>query len=142
MGARLAFNPGFSVQNTNIVGPAGPVDSDVSILEVKDARHQPVGGLTVFAMHADTTGGTEYSADYPYYIQQTLRTALGRNYISAFGAGTCGDLNHIDVSKIGPVKGTDVAEKLGTEIGETVVNDLSHLRPIDHPSLCRPQSSL
>ncbi|HTA28983.1 MAG TPA: hypothetical protein VK731_00785, partial [Candidatus Cybelea sp.] len=79
--------------------------------------------------------GTEYSADYPYFIQQTLRKALGGNYISAFGAGTCGDLNHIDVSKKGPLKGFDVAEKLGTEIGETVVNDLSHLRPIDHPSL-------
>jgi len=131
---KIAFNPGQL--NPNIVGPAGPVDSDVSILLVKDAKHKkPVGGLTVFAMHADTIGGTEFSADYPYFIQQTLRNVFGQNYISAFGAGTCGDLNQIDVSKKSEVKGFGVAEKLGTTIGETELHDISKLRPIDKPSL-------
>ena len=129
----VAFNPGQL--NPNIVGPAGPVDSDVSILMVKDTKHEPVGGLTVFAMHADTIGGTEYSADYPFFIQQTLRNAFGTNYISAFGAGTCGDLNHIDVTKKENVKGFDVAERLGTAIGQTVVKDVPELRPIEHPAL-------
>lgn len=130
---RVAFNPGQL--NPNIVGPAGPVDSDVSILMVKDAQHEPVGSLTVFAMHADTTGGTEYSADYPFFIQQTLRSAFGPKFISAFGAGTCGDLNHIDVSKKEPVRGTEVAERLGDAIGQTVLKDVPNLRPIAHPSL-------
>jgi neutral ceramidase len=130
---RVTFNPGQL--NPKIVGPAGPIDSDVSVLLIKNARQQPMGSLTVFAMHADTAGGTEYSADYPYYIQQTLRDAYGRHFISAFGAGTCGDLNHVNVNKKGDVKGFDVTEKLGTEIGETVLTEMSHLRPIDHPSL-------
>jgi neutral ceramidase len=132
---RVAFNPGQL--NPNIVGPAGPVDSDVSILMVKDAQqHKPVGGLTVFAMHADTTGGTEISADYPNYIQQTLRNAFGQNYISAFGAGTCGDINHINVKvKEKDVKGFAVSEKLGTMIGETVIHYAPDLRAIEHPSL-------
>ncbi len=129
---RVAFNPGQL--NPNIVGPAGPVDSDVGILMIKDPK--PVGGLTVFAMHADSIGGTEISADYPFFIQQTLRAAFGSNYISAFGAGTCGDLNHIDVKvKEKDVKGFDVAERLGTSIGKTVVQDVPNLRPIEHPSL-------
>ncbi len=130
---RVAFNPGQL--NTNIVGPAGSVDSDVSILLVKNARHEPVGALTVFAMHADTTGTTEFSADYPYYIQQVLRAALGPKFISAFGAGTCGDVNHINVNKVEPVKGNEVAERLGTTLGKTVVNELTNLRAINHPSL-------
>ena len=104
---------------------------------VKDARHEPVGGIElVSAMHADTAGGTEYSADYPFFIQQTLRNAFGPNFISAFGAGTCGDLNHIDVTKKENVKGFDVAERLGTAIGpEPLVSDAPTLRPDDHPSL-------
>jgi hypothetical protein len=131
---KVAFNPGQL--NTNIVGPASPVDSDVSILLVKNVkRAEPVGGLTVFAMHADTTGGSEFSADYPYSIEQTLRKAFGSNYISAFGAGTCGNLNHIDVSTKGPIKGFDVAQGLGNRIGQTVLGEISLLKPIDKPAL-------
>ena len=29
------------------------------------------GGLVNFAMHLDTVGGTEYSADYPYFVEQS-----------------------------------------------------------------------
>jgi len=131
---KVTFNPGQL--NPNIVGPAGPVDPDLGILLVKNAKHaKPTGGLTVFAMHADTTGGTEYSADYPYAIQQTLRQAFGSNYISVFGAGTCGNINHINVSKKEPVKGFDVAQKLGDTIGATVLADVPNLKPITQPNL-------
>ena len=131
---RVAFNPGQL--NTNIVAPAGPVDSALSMLLVKMPRQaQPVGGLTVFAMHADTIGSTEFSADYPYFIQQTLRDTFGRDFISAFGAGTCGDLNQIDVTKKEPFKGIDVAEKLGSSIGKTLISNLPNLQPITQPSL-------
>lgn len=129
----VKFNPGLL--NPNIVGPAGPVDPDVGILLVEDAMSKPVGGLTVFAMHCDTVGGTEFSADYPYYIQQTLRQAFGPRYISAFGAGTSGNINHVDVSKKGPVSGFDVTQRLGDTIGKTVLDAVPDLQPIDHPSL-------
>lgn len=133
---KVAFNPGM--MNPNIVGPAGPVDSEIGILLVKNRKQsQPIGGLTVFAMHCDTAGVTEFSADYPYFIQETLRKAFGRDYISAFGAGTCGNLNHLDVSKPaqGPVKGFDVSEHIGSSIGETVLTALPHLNAIAKPSL-------
>ncbi len=138
---RVAFNPGLL--NPKIVGPAGPVDPDVGMLFVKDRKSgKPIGGLTVFAMHADTAGGTEISADYPYFIQQTLRGALGPDYISAFGAGTCGDINHIDVSKTNHIKGFDVSERLGTTLGKTVLADLPQLKPIAKPSLAVADQTL
>jgi neutral ceramidase len=138
---RVAFNPGQL--NTNIVGPAGPVDSALSMLLIKAPDHaQPIGGLTVFAMHADTIGSTEFSADYPYFIQQTLRNEFGGNFISAFGAGTCGDLNQIDVSKKEPFKGIDVAEKLGSSVGKTLVANLPNLKRISHPSLASESITL
>jgi hypothetical protein len=95
---KVAFNPGQL--NTNIVRPAGPTDTDVGILFAREpeAKH-PFAGLTVFAMHSDTVGGSEYSADYAYFLQQMLRSAYSEDFISAFGAGTCGDLNHINVNK-------------------------------------------
>ena len=137
----VAFNPG--ILNSNIVRPAGPVDSDVGILIVKSKKwQQPVGGLTVFAMHCDTVGGTEFSADYPYYIEQTLRSRFSQSYISAFGAGTCGDLNHIDVTRKQTFTGFENTERIGSMIGETIVRDLGNLKPIEQPSLASRSTTL
>ena len=138
---RVVFNPG--ILNSNIVRPAGPVDSDVGILVVKSRKwQQPIGGLTVFAMHCDTAGGTEFSADYPYYIEQTLRSRFSQAYISAFGAGTCGDLNHIDVSKKETFTGFENTERIGSMIGETVVRDWGNLQTLEQPALASRSTTL
>jgi Neutral/alkaline non-lysosomal ceramidase. len=136
---KVAFNPGQL--NTNIVRAAGPSDTDVGILFAREpeAKH-PFAGLTVFAMHSDTVGGSEYSADYAYFLQQMLRSAYSEDFISAFAAGTCGDLNHINVNKKEPVKGFDVAERLGTTLGATVKN--ARLSRITKPSLAVRSTTL
>jgi neutral ceramidase len=92
----VRFNPG--VLNPDIVRVAGPTDPDLPfVLITKDGK--PVGSLTVFALHLDTVGGgTEYSADYPGHLEHELRREFGEGFISVFGLGTCGDINHLDVS--------------------------------------------
>src|SRR5207244_6979670 len=60
----VVFNPGKL--NPNIVRAAGPIDPDLGLVLLRDRRQdQAVASLTVFALHLDTTGGTEYSAYYP-----------------------------------------------------------------------------
>jgi hypothetical protein len=136
---KVAFNPGQL--NTNIVRPAGPTDTDVGILLAREpGAKNPFTGLTVFAMHSDTVGGSEYSADYAYFLQQTLRGKFGENYISAFAAGTCGDLNHINVNKKENIKGFDVAERLGANLGKTVLK--ASLAPLQKPSLAIRSTTL
>ncbi len=129
----VAFNPGQL--NPNIIRPAGPTDPDVGMLLVRDSKKKLLGGVTVFAMHSDSVGGTLYSADYAFFLQETLRSALGKNYISAFAAGTCGDLNHINVLVKEPVKGLDVAERLGSTLGKTVLANLEKAEPLKNPAL-------
>lgn len=90
----VVFNPGR--MNPNIVRPTGPADPDVNCLFVRSpAGGEAVAGITVFACHCDTVGGTEYRADHPYFLQETLRAELGGRFMSAFAAGTCGDVNQI-----------------------------------------------
>ncbi len=129
---KVAFNPGQL--NPNIVRPAGPTDSDVGMLLVRDTKQKLRGGLTVFAMHADTIGGTQFSADYAFFLQETLREELGEKYISAFAPGTSGDLNHINVAVKESVKGFEVAERIGRTLGRTVLNDLEAAEPIQNPA--------
>jgi hypothetical protein len=137
---KVAFNPGQL--NTNIVRPAGPTDTDVGILFARESdTGHPMAGLTVFAMHSDTVGGSEYSADYAYFLQETLRNVkFGEHYISAFGAGTCGDLNHINVNVKENIKGFDVAERLGTTLAKTVLK--TWLTPVIRPKLAVRSTTL
>lgn len=123
----VVFNPGR--QNPNIVRAAGPIDPDVGLALFRSAKtNEPIGMLTVFALHLDTTGGTQYSADYPHYLQATLRGQLGKSLHSLFGAGTCGDINHIDVSKpatANPIQSE--AERIGVALGEKVLASVADL---------------
>ena len=52
--------------NPDIVRPAGPIDPQVGIiLLTKPGAASRLAAIVSFAMHLDTMGGTEYSADYP-----------------------------------------------------------------------------
>ncbi len=133
----VQFNPGKL--NPNIVRPAGPIDPDVGLVRLLSGD-KDLALLTVFAMHLDTVGGTEYSADYPFYLDRNLRPALGSDGVSLFGTGTCGDINHIDVATKAPQKGQEEAARLGKTLAETVRAALPKLRDARTPRLAVRQA--
>jgi len=131
----VRMNPGFL--NPDIVRPAGPVDPEVAILLLRSSKdNRAIASLTNFAMHLDTVGGSEYSADYPYFLEQSLKKELGENFISVFATGTCGNINHFDVSKPRPQKGHQTTTKyLGQTLAQTVTAAMTELKDASRPSL-------
>lgn len=130
----VRFNPGKL--NPDIIRPAGPVDTDVGMLLVKSADgSRNVANLTVFALHLDTVGGTEYSADYPFHLERALQQKLGAGCTSLFGTGTCGDINHIDFTDQRPQKGHEEAGRIGSTLADTVIAAQKELKPVANPSL-------
>jgi hypothetical protein len=126
----VRFNPG--ALNPEIVRPAGPVDPDVGIVMLYPPEGKtPIAGLTVFALHLDTVGGTDYSADYPYHLETDLRRTFGLKFLSLFGAGTCGDINHIDVKTRERAK----TEAIAARLAETVRAAEPRLEPVTTPAL-------
>ncbi|MSU40176.1 MAG: hypothetical protein EXS28_00450 [Pedosphaera sp.] len=125
----VRFNPG--VLNPDIVRTAGPTDPQLHVLSAHGADGKAVGALAVFAMHLDTVGGTLWSGDYPHHMEQTMRTTLGAGFQMAFGAGTCGDINHVDVT----VKERRLAAEIGRTLGERAVKILAQSKPVTGPSL-------
>jgi len=111
----VRFNPG--VLNPDIVRPAGPIDPEVGIVFFREADSDgAIAALANFALHLDTVGGTMYAADYPFFLEQSLRETFGENLVLLFGTGTCGDINHIDVTKM---------ERLQTDyIGRTLAGTI------------------
>ncbi len=108
--------------NPKIVYPVAPADPDVHFVLFSPVSEKNFSAsLTVFASHY-ARGGTEYSADYPYYLQNSLKEIFGEQIISVFGAGTCGDINTIDVSRSDPDarEGMEWVETVGHTIAEAI----------------------
>ena len=121
----VRFNPG--PLNPDIVCAAGPIDPGVGIVLLRDTDGNAVpAGLVNFPLHLDTTGGTRYAADYPYYVEQTLRQTLGNEFVLLFGTGTCGDINHIDVTTRERLK----SDVIGRTLAGAVAASLPNLKPV------------
>jgi hypothetical protein len=128
----VRFNPGE--QNPDIVRPAGPTDPQVGIISiVQRGQRGPTAAIVSFAMHLDTVGGTEYSADYPKFLESALREDFGPGFTLLFGTGTCGDINHIDVRTRNRRTAADIGRLLGETTGEAI--ERRSLTPIAEPSL-------
>jgi sugar phosphate isomerase/epimerase len=126
----VRFNPG--VLNPDIVRAAGPIDPQVPFVFFRGIDgDSAIAAMVNFALHLDTTGGTEYAADYPYYLEQSLRQTFGDNFVLLFGTGTCGDINHIDVTKKERLK----TDYIGRTLAETVRAKVNELKTAAEPAL-------
>jgi hypothetical protein len=115
----VQWNPGNL--NPNIVRPVGPIDPQVGIVLLsRPNATQPAAAIVSFAMHLDTVSGTEYSADYPKFVEDRLRESFGPEFKLLFGAGTCGDINHIDVTKSDKRKTPEIGAMLGDSVDKAI----------------------
>ena len=112
---RLAFNRRFHMKdgsvgwnpgklNPNIVRPAGPIDPDVGVLYFDSVAKKPLATYVNFAMHLDTVGGLDISADFPYTLARILADAKHPDMLTLFALGCCGNINHVDVTWTDPQK--------------------------------------
>ena len=119
------------LEHPGSVRSAGPIDPEIGMLLVRDDAGKPVGLVSNFALHLDTLSGQKWSADYPYYIAQSVQKALGPDVVSLFGTGCCGDINHVNP------RGTErnKTDFIGNSLGETITSGLSHLSAIEDTHL-------
>lgn len=129
---KVVFNPG--VGNINAILPAGPVDPQVGILMLrKVSDNSPMAVLSNFGVHADTFGGSRFSADYPGFLAQALSSAIGRGGISIFATGPCGDLNHVDVQ--GKDKKRLSTKDIGDRLSDAIVKEIPSLKKVGNSFL-------
>lgn len=114
-----SFENGHSFLNPEIVKPVGPVDTDLPVVFFKSVDGKPIGSLTSYALHT-CVFGSGISADFPGFLAKRLSESYG-NFVSIFGEGACGDINHWDVKKPGgPQNGPERSAEIGYEIAETM----------------------
>jgi hypothetical protein len=138
----VAFNRRFvmkdgSVQtwqklsNPKVVRAAGPIDPEIGLALIQSADDQkPLAVLSNFALHLDTVGGLLWSADYPYFIEQGVKKELGKDVISVFGTGACGDINHSDPAR----KERNTTDFIGNSLADTIRAALPGLETVVPPT--------
>jgi hypothetical protein len=139
----VGWNPGKL--NPKIVRPAGPIDPEVPVVyfeslelaEPKDAKapkpaptSRPIATYVNFAMHLDTTGGLQISADYAFALGTLLGRVKSPEMVTLFTIGTAGDINHVDVSTKRPQQGTQEAARIGTILAGETIKTLARLEPV------------
>jgi hypothetical protein len=125
----VGWNPGKL--NPKIEKPAGPIDPAVSVVYFESADGVPMVSYVNFSMHPDTVGGLQISADYAAPLCNTLARIKGDAMMTMFTNGTCGDINHVDVSTKVPQKGFDEARRIGTILAGEVIKTYGRLKPIE-----------
>lgn len=129
----VGWNPGKL--NPNIVRPAGPVDPDVPVVSIEAVDGKAIATYVNYALHLDTVGGQEYSADFPYTLDRLLGEVRGRDGVTVFTIGCAGNVNHVDVSTREPQKGHGEAARIGTVLAAEVIRTLRRASPADVQSL-------
>jgi hypothetical protein len=124
----VGWNPGK--KNPRIVRPAGPIDPEVPVVYLETEDGKPLLTYVNYALHLDTVGGTEISADYPYTLSTILRGARGGTMTTIFSMGCSGNVNHIDVSHAKPQKGHQEAARIGTVLAGEVVKTWARSEPV------------
>lgn len=94
--ARAQMHPGY--QNPDTIGPAGPVDPELSVLAVKTLDDAPVALLANYSMHY--FGAGPVSADYFGRFARTIGGLIGakegKPFIGMMSQGTSGDQHWMD----------------------------------------------
>ena len=129
----VGWNPGKL--NPDIVRTAGPIDPDVFVAYFASTKGTPLATYVNFALHLDTVGGMEVSADYPATTASILGRVKGGDMLTLFTNGACGNINHIDVTTKRPQKGHEEAARIGTVLAGEVIKTYAGLQSVSDLTL-------
>ncbi len=119
---RALTHPGKG--NPEIVGPAGPIDSEVGVIGGWREDGTLAGCVVNYACHGTTWGGT-VSADWIGALDKTIRAVYGADAVVVFLNGAAGDITQVDnigLRQARPNK--DNLEIIGTRVGAEAVKVL------------------
>jgi len=126
-------NPGML--NPNVVAPLGVVDPEVRVLLASD-DDRAVGGLVHYALHCDTVGGTEISADWTHFLRRRVCEKLGRDLTLLVPIGPTGDINHWNVFADVSLRGFAETERIGSRLAEAALEAVTRAEAVRSSRIC------
>ncbi len=104
---KVKMNPG---RGPNLIKPAGPVDPEIAVLSLHDAKNKPLGILANYSLHyVGATPGQQVSADYFGEFARLMPIRLSNenpDFLAMMSNGTSGDINNVRFSDPRPRRET------------------------------------
>lgn len=98
---RVLMNPGW--QNPDVKEPFGTLDPELAVMFFCDEENRPMGALVNYTLHHDCVSSrqpcTSYCSDYSGIMSKELKKTYGQDFVTVFVNGTCGNVNHFDISQ-------------------------------------------
>ncbi len=122
------MHPGY--QNAEYLGPAGPVDSQLTLLAARTTAGEPIAVLGNYSMHYFGASGG-FSADYFGAFSRYLEEKLGRDdsrnpgMVGIMSQGTSGDQHWMDYAQ--PQRTSYSLEQYAQELGEMAVGAIERI---------------
>jgi len=129
----VGWNPGKL--NPKTIRPVGPIDPQVGVVLLADAKKKPVAACVNYAVHLDNVGGLQISADLPATVSRLLGEAMGPQLTTLYQTGCCGDVNHIDVNWAERQGGHGNAARMGTILAAEVLRTVPKLKAAEAGAL-------
>lgn len=139
----IAFNRNFVLKDgrivthgrgrTDIDHPFGGTDPELPVLMFyRDGK--PVGAIISYACHQCCLGSLYkenpgYSGDYASELSHALKEQYGKDFVSLFILGTCGDINHVNPDASVPVE-PDHYRKMGRILADGVARAMENAQPV------------
>jgi hypothetical protein len=132
---KVAFNRRFRMKNglsfthpgqlnPDIVEPAAPIDPEVGVLAAWNQQGKCIGCVVNYACHATCNPGG-ISANWIYYMEQTIQGAMGKDCVVVFLQGACGDITQVNnLNPYAQPAGEDWCRLVGGRIGAEAVKVL------------------
>jgi hypothetical protein len=120
-------NPG--ILNPDVVEPIGEPDPALQVL-LGSQGDQARGGLVHYALHCDTVGGTEVSADWTFYLRRAMQAELGEEFLLLSPIGPAGDVNHWNVFRETSLRGFAEAERIGSILAGAALSACEHVESV------------
>ncbi len=140
---RAMMHPGYV--NPAYTGPAGPVDTKLTLLSLRTTAVRPIAILSNYSMHY-FGAGPGFSADYYGEFAGHLEKKLGHDVADApplvaiLSQGTSGDLHWMDYSR--PMRPNYPRSQYAQELGDLAISALEGLEYRRDVDLAMAQSEL
>ncbi len=127
-------NPGKL--NPDIVRAEGEIDPEIPMLRFTSATGKTLV-IANISNHADTTGGSNVSGDWPGWTRRLVETELPADAMVIPLIGCSGDINHFDVTIPGAQTEPAEAERIGRAYAKAVIGGLAKFVPAESSLACR-----
>ena len=121
--------------NDILINPAGPTDSEVSVLYIEDAKGQPLSVFANYSLHYVGNVGGQMSADYFGEFSRLMPVRLGRTaagFVAMMSNGTSANINNINFRNPRPRR--EPYEQIRIVASKAADATTRAIRQIDSPS--------